>query len=509
MVAAAAIPDDEAGRLRPAAGALAGIGTAFGIAMFVFTHGEPMNGGGGTALFLLPVIYLVLVPDEIVVTAVVSGAVVAFGLAIGLSRGAVDWVWMLPAMLVWGISMQATALFRRERDDEMAIERDRAQMAEDLAISERLRLETEAIAGMGELAAGVAHEVNNPLTFLKLNLEVAIRRVLADHPDDASLAETLSDALDGADRVSVIVSDLRAIARRNDRVEVIEPRDTLETAIRMAASETRYRTELVTQFEPIPRVCASSARLGQVFLNLIVNAAQATPEGSDNRPITVSTRTAADGTAVIAFVDQGEGIAAEDLERIFEPFYTSKGDDGGTGLGLAICRRLVQEMGGTLQISSKLGEGTTAIVTLPGVELDEEITLLPTDPSRAVNAQRRVLVIDDEDQIRRALSRFLTAEGVDVVCLSSGEQAFELLSSDAQFDLILCDMMMPQMSGSELYHKVNEAHRAVASRFVFATGGAVTPEARTFCDKLSEDRRLDKPIDLRRLRSLVARSRDQ
>ena len=216
-------------------------------------------------------------------------------------------------------------------------------------------------------------------------------------------------------------------------------------------------------------------------------------------------RTWAAGGDVFAEVsDTGTGIAPENLERIFEPFFTTKKAGKGSGLGLAICKTLIGEFGGDLRVESELGKGTRFVVRLP-VRDGEPDDL--EDPSPAAQAPRgpsvrgRVLVVDDEASIRAVVSRLLRADH-EVVTAASGREAQALLSKDGGFDLILCDLMMPELSGMELHAWLATHDPALAKKMVFVSGGAFTPRASEYLARL-ENLQLAKPFDQDKLRQLA------
>ncbi|HZU81424.1 MAG TPA: ATP-binding protein [Polyangiaceae bacterium] len=248
-------------------------------------------------------------------------------------------------------------------------------------VTERARtqtqlLEAERLVSVGLLAAGVAHEINNPLAYSLLNLEriqARLRELAARDPNDAhgDLLEAVRMSLEGCRRVETIVRDLRRFSRA-DHEEVRVPLDVrrvVEFAIDMAAPEAKPRARIVRELGEVPLVIASEGRLSQVFLNLIVNAAQAIPEGRpDDNEIRVVTRTDDRGRAVVEVRDTGEGISASVMRHMFEPFFTTKAPGEGTGLGLAICHRIAASLGGRLTAESEIGRGSVFRLTLPAAD---------------------------------------------------------------------------------------------------------------------------------------------
>ncbi|MFO0585047.1 MAG: PAS domain-containing sensor histidine kinase [Anaeromyxobacter sp.] len=256
-------------------------------------------------------------------------------------------------------------------------------VARDVSEREQLlaRVSTaDRMIALGTLAAGVAHEINNPLTYVLTNLEVlaqdlgALETSVAGGLDPAEALraflgearQAIADASEGAARVRIIANDLRAFSRADPgERRPVDPRSVLDQAIAIAGPETRRRATIVKDYAEVPPVRASGPRLVQVFVNLIVNAAQALPE---NQPAANTIRLAAreaDGWVELAVADSGTGISPEHLERLFEPFFTTKPAGVGTGLGLAICRDIVTAHGGTITAASPPGSGAVFTVRLP------------------------------------------------------------------------------------------------------------------------------------------------
>ena len=250
-------------------------------------------------------------------------------------------------------------------------------------------------------------------------------------------------------------------------------------------------------------VVASDSRLGQVFLNLVVNAAQAIKEGSaDKNEIRISTSTDAAGRGVVEISDTGPGMSPEVLGRLFTPFFTTKPVGVGTGLGLSICHRIVTGFGGSIEVKSEVGKGSLFRVSLlpAPAELGEEegptIARTPTDQRRG-----RILVVDDEPMVAKAVRRSLSPDH-EVITLIGAEEALKRIGDGEVFDVILCDLMMPQMTGMELYAALLKVAADQAKRMVFLTGGAFTPAARAFLDEVA-NLRIEKPFDPLTLRAVV------
>jgi PAS domain S-box-containing protein len=378
-------------------------------------------------------------------------------------------------------------------------------ITEQRAMQARL-LQADRMVSVGTLAAGVAHEINNPLAYVVANLGYAVdelRRAPSGAAPVSDVIEALVEAQEGADRVRRIVRDLKVFSRADEeRQTMVSVEALLESSISMAANEIRHRAQLVRDFGGVPAVRANDARLGQVFLNLLVNAAQAIPEGhAEHNQIRVATRTDDAGRVVVAIGDTGCGIPPAVSARIFDPFYTTKPIGEGTGLGLAICQSIVTALGGEIQVESEVGVGTTFRVVLPvGVApaaADEPVAA----PQVAVR-RGRILLIDDEAMVARAVKRMLALHH-EVEIELQAPRALARLVAGEQFDVVLCDLMMPEMTGMDLYHELQLRVPAAIPRLVFLTGGAFTPAAREFLEQIP-NRRLEKPVDSGLLGAAIA-----
>jgi PAS domain S-box-containing protein len=389
-------------------------------------------------------------------------------------------------------------------------------------LTERRHMEDQLIfagrmAAVGTLAAGVAHEINNPLAYIVANIDFT-RRQLASltaklalqtplDPEDGlnldEVVEALGEAREGADRVRNIVRDLKVFGRGNEEVRgPVVVRRVLDSSINIAWNEIRHRARLVKDFAEVPLIEGNESRLGQVFLNLLLNAAQAIPEGEAERnEIRVSTATDRDGRVIIEVRDTGAGIAPEILTRIFEPFFTTKPDGLGTGLGLWICRGILADLGGTIAVESRLGHGSTFRVTLPQAAIDEVSSQVDGRGPDGERQGERVLIIDDEPLILGALRR---AFGSDyrITCIADARQALSRLASGERYDVVLCDLMMPEMSGMDVYAELSRVAPDQVDKMIFLTGGAFTARAREFLEQVP-NARIEKPIDFQNLRALM------
>ncbi|MDB4957931.1 MAG: Sensor histidine kinase [Myxococcales bacterium] len=376
---------------------------------------------------------------------------------------------------------------------------ERKQLQARLVASERL-------AALGTLAAGVGHEINNPLTYIGLNLTLVERELamLANSVPAAAIQRIrgmIEQARYGTERVGAVVRNLQALSRTpEERVGRVDLNAILMRCLDIADHQIRHRARVVRELAAIPHVLSSEDRMLQLCLNLMVNAAQAIPEGNiDRHEIRIASSTSPEGDAIIVVSDTGVGIASAHVDRIFDPFFTTKPIGQGTGLGLAICRTIVSSMRGEIRVESRPGR-TTFRVSLPAAAPSEA----PRAPA-SVNTPHaptglRLLVIDDEPIVGELIERIL--DDYVVSTETSARAALERLRSGEGFDRILCDLMMPEVSGMEFYDQLRELAPELLSRVVFLTGGAFTERARSFLERVP-NRRLHKPFDVDALRTAI------
>nr|HEX4316052.1 ATP-binding protein [Kofleriaceae bacterium] len=363
---------------------------------------------------------------------------------------------------------------------------------------------TDRMASIGTLAAGIAHEINNPLAYLQSNL--ALIGELGGATAAPPMREALADATDGAQRIQRIVQGVKTFSRSDDDARA--PTDihrALESALKMTANELRHRCVIDQELGPVPSVLGNEARLGQVFINLLVNAAHAMPERAvDANRIRIATRTSPDGHAVIEIADTGQGMTQQVARRIFEPFFTTKDVGQGTGLGLAVCHGIVERAGGTITVDSAVGVGTTFRITIPAAPATVATGRATTqDTARAAERERarvRVLVIDDDALLLKSIRRALGAH--DVVACTSAVDALDQLRAGATFDVILCDLMMPGFTGMEFHAALEALRPELLARTLFVTGGAFTSVAQVFLER-PDIRSIDKPFSAAEIRQRV------
>ena len=420
--------------------------------------------------------------------------------------GSYRWLeWRSVAHLDWEL---VYAVARDITDQKLAEER-LVEAKEREAKLERQLVFADRMSSVGTLAAGLAHEINNPLAYVAANITLMLDSLseLQREVSSARLPELLemgTAVQDGAERIRKIMRGLKTFSRveHQERRAVVQLQPLLELSINMAFNEIRHRARLVKDYGAAPAVEADEARLGQVFINLLVNAAQAIPEGhTDTNEIRIITSTSPTGRAVIEILDTGAGIPPALLSRIFDPFFTTKPIGVGTGLGLPICHNIVSGLGGEISVESREGAGTRFRVELPAASRAPTNPLPAPKPKKAL-VRARILVLDDEPQVANVLRRILCDH--DVTISTKAREALELIGGGKQFDLVFSDLMMPEMSGMEFHGELERRFPALAQRVVFISGGAFSPNAASFLDAVTNPR-LEKPFAPRAVLALVRR----
>ncbi len=400
------------------------------------------------------------------------------------------------------LGIRLAAAIKRELR-EADIRAERKAMQEQIMISERM-------ASMGTLAADVAHDINNPLASVMANLELAQRDIaaLGERKNIASelneVKEELRDAYEAADRIRNIVRGMKIFSRsESDKKTAVDVHEIMDSILRMAWNEIRHRAQLVKNYGSVSFVEANESKLGQVFLNIVVNAAQAIEAGhAQDNAIRISTHMGDKGDVIIETEDTGCGMSEEVLKKIFTPFFTTKTGGLGTGLGLSICHRIVTELGGSIEVKSKVGKGSVFSISLPSAGTG----LLKVNPpveAHVITAKRRgkILVIDDEPMITKALEHILSNDH-DVVAYNNASDALQCIASGNRFDVILCDLMMPEMMGEDFHDKLKSIASDQVERIIFLTGGSFTAKARAFLDATSNEY-LEKPFEAKHIRTMV------
>ncbi|MCC6748533.1 MAG: response regulator [Deltaproteobacteria bacterium] len=364
----------------------------------------------------------------------------------------------------------------------------------ELKTTRRHLMQLEKMATIGKFAAGVAHEVNNPMTFVLQNLQLLqsyagyivpiVSSHLARHGDRTGepglleeirgeLHQVIDETLQGADRVSRLVKQLHAFSNVSDQAATLtDLRQILETSIMMVQNQIRYRARLERHFFETPRVVCVPGQISQVLVNLLVNAMQAL-EGRDFEGNVIVVRLSTRGDMILLEVeDNGCGIAPEHLGRVLDPFFTTKPAGKGTGLGLALSASVVHQHGGTIEVESQLGTGTTVRVLLP-IQSPHKVGTRITDAVEPVAHQARILLVDDEETLLRASQRSFGRQHQVRTALGPNE-ALLRLAEDSQVDLVLSDLMMPDMDGLSLCREILVRYPHLKGRVMLMTGGVFT-----------------------------------
>jgi two-component system cell cycle sensor histidine kinase/response regulator CckA len=381
-------------------------------------------------------------------------------------------------------------------------------MTAERDLQQRLLL-AERMSAIGTLTASIIHEIKNPLTFVWNHL-----RSLRDSSQHLSQgqAELIREAYEGAERIRTISNEIASLSHPASagEVEIVNVKQALDSAIRLAQPEIQHRATVAREYEEGSLyVRGSRTRVGQVFVNLIVNAAQAIEPGDRERnTITIRVRRTERDHVCVEVQDTGPGIPPQLLRRIFDPFVTTKPAGRGTGLGLSICRRIVHSLEGTIELQSHPGQGTVARVVLPKANRAQRpLTVPPPSISairRAAGGKLSVLVVDDEPVIARLIQKALVEH--DVTTASDGREAIALMGEHT-YDVILCDLIMPEMTGMDVYRAALQRAKPLHHRIVFMTGGAFTQRARDFLESVP-NLRIEKPFELAYLERTIYEAAD-
>ncbi len=383
-----------------------------------------------------------------------------------------------------------------------------------IALDARLH-EADKMTSLGHLVAGVSHEINNPLAALLLNLrllEDPLRRLAAAtaSPEESTeIGISLDDSLAAAERIRTVVAEMRMFAQpERTRGETVRMEDLLEAPLALVANEVRFKAKILRVFNATPGLVVDRMPLCQAFLNIILNAIQAIEANNlEGNWIRLETSSAADGV-VVEISNSGPPIPKSALTKIFEPFFTTKPTGTGVGLGLSLAFETVKRHGGHMEARSERGEPTTIHVWLPfdtGFR-PEATPSLDVEQGSPPGRAARLLLVDDDKLVRTGLRRILERHH-DVTLASTGERALELIS-ERPFDLVLCDLIMPGMTGMALFAEVNRRAPGQAARFVFLTGGTSSAEAREFLGAVQNPRAF-KPLHSDELVQLVDRALQQ
>ena len=373
-------------------------------------------------------------------------------------------------------------------------------VTERVRAAELQQRETSRLVSIGQLAAGMAHEINNPLAVIFGLSELLLEQDLA--PKVRSYLEKMHFE---TQRMAKIVHNLLSFARENDAKRIpVHVRDIIEQAIEMKASEFRVNNIIVTTQSPtvLSPILGDPHLLLEVLLNIFTNAQQAMTETHGGGELIIQTGRTEDRIR-ISISDSGPGIPLEHLNRIFDPFFTTKEVGTGTGLGLSICHGIIRQHDGNLWAESDLGKGTTFHLELPVLRSDGEEWPQAPQPDDPPVGNKQILVVDDEPGIQFLFSEAWSREGASVDVAKSGQEAWQMLQSKA-YDCIIIDLKMPGMNGQALYQLIKDSEGELAPKCIFLTGATFSPETQEFMDTI-DNPLLGKPVSLKELWTLVAK----
>jgi nitrogen fixation negative regulator NifL len=380
---------------------------------------------------------------------------------------------------------------------------ERRRIEEELTRQREARIQSDKLADMGTLLAGVAHELNNPLTVVT-GYSGILRRALGDGP----LAERVDKIAIAAHRCVRIVQNFLALARHYPpERQQVRLNQIVREAVELLAYPLRVdnvevRLDLA---DDLPVLWADSHQLHQVMVNLITNAHQAMHAGESTRRLTIRTRSEELGSRVLLeVVDTGPGIPDQLRARIFEPFFTTKPVGQGTGLGLPLCRGIIETHGGCIRVDSKAGQGATFRIELPVIEAPPGEAADASSSISALPPGRHILIVDDEPDVAGVLGDLLKADGEVIEAVPDGRAALEKIQA-AEYDLILCDVRMPRLDGPGLYRALDQSNPKLLQRFVFLTGDTLNPESWEFIQRTGAPC-ISKPFDFDEVKRVIGRA---
>ncbi len=371
---------------------------------------------------------------------------------------------------------------------------------ENLKETQTRLVQTEKLSAIGEMVAGVAHEINNPLTAV-----LGFSQLLLGQECDEKIKTKLLKISNEATRCAKIVQNLLTFARKQKpEKRYIGINGIIESVLEMRSYQLKVdNIEIVKELAPdLPKTMADYTQLQQAFLNIINNAHQAM---SDNNGGMLTIKTEAKGQKIfVSFQDSGPGISSDNLKKIFDPFFTTKPAGKGTGLGLSLCYGIMREHGGSIHVESEKGKGALFRLELPITEDPRSLTKEPGIPEQGKKAGKRsldILIIDDEEMIIELLFEYLTDLGHNIETAATGEAALEKIIN-RNYDLIFCDMKMPGLNGQELYKRIKEQKPEAAPKIVFSTGDTLTQNVRDFF-KETGNLFISKPFNFQNILGIV------
>ena len=381
------------------------------------------------------------------------------------------------------------------RSIRYSMERKRAEEREK-QLQRELSL-TSRLAIVGQMASGIAHEINNPLAGVIGFADLLQKQ---DIPED--IRKEVDIIHDGAKRIASITDRMLSFARQHkpERTSV-NINDIIENTLAMRAYEMKSSTiKVKTRLDPdLPSTVADAGQLQQVFLNIILNAEIEMTTAHGGGTLTVKTERI-DDIIRISFKDDGPGIAKKNMERLFEPFFTTRGVGKGTGLGLSVCYGIVSQHGGQIYVESRLGKGATFIVELPIFTEAEQLKLVEPvaeEPEKVTRAGARILLVDDEPLVQELLTNILSEEGHEIEIIDNGNDARERLGGE-DYDVILLDVKIPGISGIELFRHIQKETPSLTEKVIFITGDIMDKDTMDFLSKTGVSYNT-KPFDIERL----------
>jgi len=379
---------------------------------------------------------------------------------------------------------------------------------ETLKTTQAQLIQSEKLSGIGEFVAGVAHELNNPLTSV-MGFSELLKKADANPQHQHFVAMIHKSAL----RCQKTVQSLLSFARRHQPERKLTSLNELaEGAIEILQYQMRTSNiEVITRLDPdLPQVMIDPHQVQQVFINIINNARQAIEAHRPSGWVRIASERQGNRVRVI-FQDNGPGIPEADLSKVFDPFFTTKEVGKGTGLGLSLCYGIIHEHGGAISVRSKLGEGATFVVELslaantPQPEGQCESATAPVLPETSQKGLgKKVLVIGDEETILHMVREALTVHGYEVDVAQDGETALRLLGQRS-YDLALCDWKMPGLNGQQVYERLRISNPELSERMIFLTGDVANDKTQRF---LRESKKvcLTKPFSLTEFRAAIGQA---
>jgi PAS domain S-box-containing protein len=379
---------------------------------------------------------------------------------------------------------------------------------------ESLMRATERVAALGRMAAGVAHEINNPLSYVLGNLNLIEEKLekidFQGNSDARVILSMIKDAESGVLRIKNIVKSLKKLSGdvKSEEIEKFPLNEVIESAIEYSHNELKHRATVTSQIEKTIYLSGIKGEMNQVFLNMMINAGHAFKEGNAiSNEINISAERISNDKVLVRIRDTGCGIPKENIEKIFDPFFTSKTAGEGTGLGLAICHKIITAHGGLLTVTSEVGIGTEFQLTLnccesKGVSHDQNVIKINTQANKSIQAslKSKILILDDEEMIGKVITLLLADH--ETTYFSDATKALEYLDGGDDVDIIICDLMMPGMSGVDFYNTLMKRGQ-LHEKIIFMSGGACTPQTQEFIDSLTTPV-IYKPFDSSEIKSLVS-----